>query len=196
MTYTPGSSGTLLQSAFAPSLDHCEAALALYDPGRQDLLLPTEASSNDRDVPPLAYSGLNISVLGWPDRALARAREATALARRIDQAASLVFALAYEVFVHMLRRDTSAQRERAAELVEAVDTGLALAGETGQAIMDTELHRLQGEITLRAVDSRGSRVESRESRVNRPRRSRSIGPSRSRVSRRRSPWSLPSRRGA
>jgi tetratricopeptide (TPR) repeat protein len=55
--------------------------------------------------------------LGWPDRSLATAREAVALAREIDHPFSLAFALFFETVVHFVRRDLVAQRERAAETV-------------------------------------------------------------------------------
>src|SRR5262249_48938791 len=55
--------------------------------------------------------------LGKPDRALARAREATALARTLDHPFSLALALAWETNVCLLRRETEAQRERARELI-------------------------------------------------------------------------------
>jgi hypothetical protein len=172
--------------------------------------------------------------LGWPDRAAARAREAIALARRISHPLSLVVALFYETMAHRLRRDASAQRERAAEVISlsetygfpfwlglgrtchaaarvaageveaaadllpgllqsggtgkrggapglfvvvadayltagqltearsAVDMGLALAAQTGQPFMDAELHRLQGEIVLKSVESQESTVESQK----------------------------------
>lgn len=111
------------QGRFASSLAHFEAALALYEPGRQDLALVDAAFSiDDRDVPSLAYAVLNLWSLGWPDRALARARETTALARRVDHPVSLAFALLYETLGHQMRRDAAAQRERAAELVAVAET--------------------------------------------------------------------------
>ncbi len=42
----------------------------------------------------------------------------------------------------------------------AVETGLAIAAQTGQPGSDADLHRLQGEILLKTVDSQQSRVES------------------------------------
>jgi hypothetical protein len=60
--------------------------------------------------------------LGRPDRALARAREATALARRVNHSSTLVFPLLFETMVHRLRRDAAAQRERAAELIAVSET--------------------------------------------------------------------------
>jgi predicted ATPase len=41
----------------------------------------------------------------------------------------------------------------------AVETGLALSAQTGQPFMDAELHRLQGEISLRTLDGPLSRVD-------------------------------------
>src|SRR5262249_43383699 len=54
-------------------------------------------------------------VLGWPDRALARAREGVALARELHDPFNLAFAVLWECFVHTTRRDVAAQRRCAEE---------------------------------------------------------------------------------
>jgi predicted ATPase len=46
-----------------------------------------------------------------------------------------------------------------AEALGAVETGLAIAAQTGQPFFDAELYRLRGEIALKTVDSPQSRVE-------------------------------------
>jgi class 3 adenylate cyclase/tetratricopeptide (TPR) repeat protein len=113
----------LYRGRFASSLAHFEAALALYEPGRRQRALSYgDFSANDRDVPQLGYSALNLCVLGFPDRALSRAGEAVALARRIDSPLSLAFALLYETLVHQIRREVALQRERAAEQMALCQT--------------------------------------------------------------------------
>jgi adenylate cyclase len=103
------------QGKFVSSLAHCERAIALYDPtlhhGHVRVL------GNDQGVSALNFSAWNLWYLGQADAALARAREAVALARGLDDPFSLAYALLFESVVHMLRRDASAQRERAAEVI-------------------------------------------------------------------------------
>jgi hypothetical protein len=100
---------------FAGSLAHCEAAQALYDPKRHHASVSTLAG--DAGVVALVYAALNLWQLGWPDRGLARAREAVALARRLNDPFNLAHALFFEATLHWLRRDATAQRQRAAETI-------------------------------------------------------------------------------
>jgi len=72
---------------------------------------------NDQGVSALNYSAWNMWHLGQADAARMRAREAVALARRLNDPFSLAFALLYETVVHALRRDVTAQLERAAETI-------------------------------------------------------------------------------
>jgi predicted ATPase len=102
------------QGKFASSLTHCERAFALYDPERHSEFLPTGSHIG---VPALGYGAWNLWNLGWPDSALARAREAVSLGRRLNHPFSLVRALFYETAVRRFRRDSSRQQERAADVV-------------------------------------------------------------------------------
>ena len=82
----------------------------------------------DPGVAALGYAAWNLWQLGWPDRALARAREAVVLAHELGHLFSLGQALLFETCVHWLRRDVTATREGAAKTIalgEAYD-GLAL----------------------------------------------------------------------
>src|SRR6185369_2294106 len=72
---------------------------------------------NDQGISALNFSAWNLWQLGQPDAARARACEAVALARRLDDPFSLAYALSWETALHWLRRDFAAQRERAAEVV-------------------------------------------------------------------------------
>lgn len=63
----------------------------------------------------LHHGSSSLWYLGWPDRAVARAREAVELARRLRDPFNLTYALWTEVETHWLRRDARAERERASE---------------------------------------------------------------------------------
>ncbi len=108
------------QGKFASSLAHLEQAIALYNPGQHHGHVRLLGS--DQGVNALGYSAFNLWYLGQPDAALARAREAVALARRLDDPFTLTFALHFEMVVHWLRRDVGAQRERATEMVTLSET--------------------------------------------------------------------------
>jgi predicted ATPase len=103
------------QGKFASSLAHCERAIALYDPGEHHW--DVRVLGNDQGIGALNFSAWNLGNLGQPDAALARAREAVALARGLDDPFSLAYALFFEAVVHMFRRDAGAQRERVAEVI-------------------------------------------------------------------------------
>ena len=66
----------------------------------------------------LAFCGFSLWLLGYPDRALRRAREACNLALAIGHPYSLAGALTWEATVHQFRRDPAAVRE----LTERVST--------------------------------------------------------------------------
>ena len=102
------------QGKFASSLTHCERAFALYDPARHSEFLPTGSHIG---VPALGYAAWNLWNLGWPDSALARAKEAVSLGRRLNHPFTLVRALFFETVIHRFRRDRTRQQERAAEVV-------------------------------------------------------------------------------
>jgi predicted ATPase/class 3 adenylate cyclase len=98
------------QGEFTSSLQHAERAFAPYDPPRH------------REVVALDFAALSLWQLGRADSGLARAEEASALARRLDHALSLAAALVHESAMHELRRDSERQRERAAELIALSET--------------------------------------------------------------------------
>jgi len=137
------------QGKFASALAHGEAGRNLYESGRHHALVST--LSFDPGVAALSFGAWSLWTLGWSDRALARAREAVALAHQLAHPFSMAEALFYEAALHAQRRDSAAQRERAAEVIalseantfpEFVGAGRAFhaaarvaAGETG-AIAD------------------------------------------------------------
>ncbi len=108
------------QGKFVSSLAHCERAIELYDPVQHHGHV--RVLGNDQGISALNFSAWSLWCLGQPDAALARAREAVALARRLDDPFSLAFALLFEASVHILRRDVAAQRERATEAVALSET--------------------------------------------------------------------------
>jgi predicted ATPase len=108
------------QGKFASSLAHCERALRLYDPAQHHALV--RVIGTDQGVAPLSFAAWNLWQLGQPEAALARAREAVALARRLNHPFSLALALHFETSVHWLRRDVAAQRERTEEVIALSET--------------------------------------------------------------------------
>jgi class 3 adenylate cyclase len=133
------------QGKFASALAHGEAGRRLYEAGRHHALVST--LSFDPGVAALSFGAWSLWTLGWSDRALARAREAVALAHQLAHPFSIVEALFYEAAMHWQRRDSAAQRQRANEVIalseantfpEFVGAGRAFhaaarvaAGETG-----------------------------------------------------------------
>jgi class 3 adenylate cyclase/tetratricopeptide (TPR) repeat protein len=107
------------QGKFASSLTHCERAFALYDPAHHSEFLPTGSHIG---VPALGYGAWNLWNLGWPDSALARAKEAVSLGRRLNHPFSMARALFFETLIHRNRRDHARQQERAAEVVALSET--------------------------------------------------------------------------
>jgi len=113
------------QGKLVSSLAHLEVAEALYRPERHHAV--ASVLFTDPGVSTLAVMGGVLMGLGWPDQALARAREGVALARRLGDPNSLAQALFFETTVHWARRDPAAQRECAAETIALAEAqGLAL----------------------------------------------------------------------
>src|SRR6185369_15422499 len=108
------------QGKFASALAHCELAIALYDPAQHHGHV--RVLGNDQGITALSYSAWNLWQLGQPDAALARAREAVALARGLDDPFVLTFALFFETVVHWYHRDLAAHREGATEVVALSET--------------------------------------------------------------------------
>ncbi len=103
------------QGKLVSALAHLEVARALYQPERHHAVVSIMFS--DPGVSTLSFMGALRMGLGWPDQALARAREAVELARRLGHPNSLAQALFFETAIHWVRRDPAAQRERAAETI-------------------------------------------------------------------------------
>src|SRR5262245_47335354 len=108
------------QGKFASSLAHCKRALRLYEPVQHHAIV--SVLGTDTGVNIFTVTAWNLWCLGQPDAALVRAREAVALARRLDHPFNLAHTLVFETAVHWFRRDVAAQRERASEVVALSQT--------------------------------------------------------------------------
>jgi tetratricopeptide (TPR) repeat protein len=95
--------------ALVPARMHLEQAIALQT-----------------SVPMLAYAGLTLLLLGFPDQALTRIDEAQRWAQEQSHAFPLARALYYAAHFHQLRRDAAAAQQRA-------EASLALMTEQGFA---------------------------------------------------------------
>ncbi len=104
---------------FTSSLDHLETALGLAAP---DLHPTTLAATGDPGVRALSASAWALWLLGFPDRALARARQGVVRARALAHPFSVAHALFFETVVHALRQDVARQRERAEETIALSET--------------------------------------------------------------------------
>jgi predicted ATPase len=113
----------LHEGTFARARQHLEQALAIYDPETHHERAVSEYGG-DPHVACLAYLGRTLWFLGYPDQALARAREAVAQARAWSGALGVAQALGMLTSVHQTRRDMDDMRE-------AIDRALAYASERG-----------------------------------------------------------------
>jgi predicted ATPase/DNA-binding SARP family transcriptional activator len=107
-----GLGAALLQVAdLAPALEHLERVIAFYDPEQHHAL--AFLHGQDPGVSALAWGSWTLWLLGYPDQALERSREALALASELDHPFTLGFALniAGSLF-HQLRRENQTARER------------------------------------------------------------------------------------
>ena len=100
---------------FTSSLAHAEEAIAIYDRARHRWIAVRYGI--DQGAPALSTAGWNLWQLGYPDRALERAREAVGLARTLDHPFTLSGSLFFESVVHWLRGDPAAQSRTAEETI-------------------------------------------------------------------------------
>jgi hypothetical protein len=88
---------------FAAALSHLEQGSALYDPQRRRS--HAFGYADDPGVVCRSYAAWTLWVLGYPERALRRNREALTLARESAHPLSLAFALFFAAVVHQFRRE-------------------------------------------------------------------------------------------
>ncbi|VTS02810.1 atp synthase subunit beta : Protein kinase OS=Gemmatimonadetes bacterium KBS708 GN=J421_0248 PE=3 SV=1: Pkinase: AAA_16 [Gemmata massiliana] len=99
---------------------HMRTAIALYDPARHSPL--TFQFGQDPGVACLAFGAVALWLLGEPEEAIARSRDAVQLARDGSQPSTLVLALHFAAVLHQFRGDPDAVREYAsATLAVAVE---------------------------------------------------------------------------
>jgi predicted ATPase/class 3 adenylate cyclase len=105
------------------ALTHTERGIELYNPQqhRQHAFL---YGGHDPGVCGLRHAAMTLWLLGYPDNALRRSREALALARELSHPFSLGFALYYSAWVHQQRGERQAVEER-------IEATLTLAAEQG-----------------------------------------------------------------
>jgi predicted ATPase len=104
------------RGALVPARSSFEQALALYDPQqhRDRALL---GGAQDFVVSCLSHLALSLIVLGYPDQAVTRIREALTRAQELAHPYSLVYALIHAVHVHELRLDMQIVQEHAAAMI-------------------------------------------------------------------------------
>ncbi len=109
---------------FADALRRSEEAYALYDAERHHVLGSGTAGAparfpieEDVGVSSQFWRAFALANLGWPDRAVAAAREMVAVARRLAHPFSLASALLAESFVHSMNGDAALQRPVAEESI-------------------------------------------------------------------------------
>jgi len=107
----------------SPALTHTERGIELYNP-QQHRRHAFLYGGHDPGVCGLRHAAMMLWLLGYPDYALRRSREALALARELSHPFSLGFALYYSAWVHQQRGERQAVEER-------IEATLTLAAEQG-----------------------------------------------------------------
>ena len=103
---------------FAGALAHMERGMAVYDPERHSpTLSPAFWGGQDSGVSCAAHAAWCLWLLGHPDRAAARMREALDWARAIDHPLTLAFACHFAASFHESRGDADTARPLADEAV-------------------------------------------------------------------------------
>jgi class 3 adenylate cyclase/predicted ATPase/DNA-binding winged helix-turn-helix (wHTH) protein len=105
-----------------PALAHLEQGTALYDP--QGCHSQEFSGGIDPGVVCLSWAAWALWLLGYPNRALARSREALNLAHELSHVYSLCFALHFASTLHAWRREIKWVQEKS-------ETVIALASEHG-----------------------------------------------------------------
>ena len=107
--------GPCLPRRLGDARTHLEQAIAYYD-RREHGSHAFVYGGHDPCVSSLGYAALSLWMLGYPEQALQRGREALALARELGHPASLAGAQALVALLHQYRRDVTETLELAEEL--------------------------------------------------------------------------------
>jgi predicted ATPase len=105
----------------ASGYEHLEQGIALYNPRQGRTRAFSRAT--DPGVDCLCRSSWVLCLLGYPDQALTRSREALALAEKLSHAHSLAFASFYASVLHQFRRETQAVLKQAAVTIALSQQG-------------------------------------------------------------------------
>src|SRR5205085_8430088 len=103
----------------AAATEHMEQGIALYDLKRHSSL--TDLYGQDPAVVCLAFGAVALWLLGYPDQAVRRSREAVALGGELGQPSTLALALQFSAMLRQYRREAPAVRE-SAEAAAAIAT--------------------------------------------------------------------------
>jgi predicted ATPase len=133
--------------------DHMEQAIALYDPERHGSL--TDLYGQDPAVTCLAFGAVALWLLGYPDQAVARSREAVALGRELRQPNTLGLALYFGAILRQYRREAPAARESA-------EAASAIAAEHGISLWQTVGLVMRGWAMARRDQADSSIVQIRQ----------------------------------
>ena len=110
---------------FEAALDHSERGIPLYDPtAHSPTRSPALPGNIDPGVSSRMHAAWTLWVLGYPERAAARMREALALAQSIAHPFSLAHTHRFGAAFHLSRRERAAVQDQA-------DTAVALSTEHG-----------------------------------------------------------------
>ena len=128
---------------------HLEAGISLYTPDQR--CAPAFRTGQDPGVATRIYAATTLSLLGCPDQALVRLREALALAHELSHPFSLAFARCSAAYVHQFRRDVSAVYEQA-------EAAVALSTEQGFPLWAARGMTLRGWVlVMQGRDEEGMR---------------------------------------
>jgi tetratricopeptide (TPR) repeat protein len=97
---------------------HLEQGLRAYDRHQQEALILQ--FGEDRGVICLSYAAWALQLIGHPDQALARSREALALAEALSHPLTLAHELAYSGFFYQFRREGRTAQARAEATIDLV----------------------------------------------------------------------------
>jgi class 3 adenylate cyclase/predicted ATPase len=120
---------------FDRALGHFEQAIALYTPDQHAALVAL--SGQDAGATSMAWTVWTLWYLGYPDRALARSREALALARELQHPFTATFVEDFCARLLQFRGD-------AASLLEQADLAIARSSELGFAQFAAQTGALRG----------------------------------------------------
>ena len=101
--------------------EHTDQGLLLYRP--EHFSHAFVYSGHDSGVCAAAKQGISLWMLGFPDQALARARESISRARQLSHPPSLQHALYHATVLHYFRGDAAAARETAAARLQFAHEG-------------------------------------------------------------------------